>query len=120
MEFYAGATKLGEAVAAPYNFNWSNAAAGTYSVTARATDDTGVSTTSLPVSVIVNQPLTVALIAPANGASFYRSGEHCLDRQCQRQRRQHCQGRKLFFWCHEAGGVDVSTLYVDLDGRGCG
>ena len=43
VEFFNGATKLGEDTTAPYSFTWSGVAAGTYTVTARATDDLGFS-----------------------------------------------------------------------------
>jgi chitinase len=53
VEFYNGSTKLGEAVTAPYSFTWTNVAAGTYSLTATATDDKGANGTSTAVSVTV-------------------------------------------------------------------
>lgn len=56
VEFFAGATKLGEDTSAPFSFTWSNVAAGTYSLTARATDNSGATTTSAPVTVSVNSP----------------------------------------------------------------
>jgi len=53
VEFFNGGTKLGEATAAPYTYTWSNVANGTYSLTARATDNKGAVTTSGAVSVTV-------------------------------------------------------------------
>ena len=47
VEFWADATKLGESTASPYTFNWSGVAAGLYSVTAKAIDSCGASTTSI-------------------------------------------------------------------------
>ena len=41
VEFFAGATLIGTVFSAPYTFNWSNVTANTYSVTAKATDNTG-------------------------------------------------------------------------------
>jgi predicted phage tail protein len=73
VEFYNGATLLGTATASPYSFTWSSVPAGTYSLTAMAYDGAGLNTRSSPVSVTVtaaNQPPTVSLTAPANGASF--------------------------------------------------
>ncbi len=58
VEFFNGATKLGEATAAPYTYNWSNVAAGTYSLTARATDNKGAVTTSATISITVGTPNT--------------------------------------------------------------
>jgi len=54
VEFYNGATLLGTATASPYTYAWSNVAVGTYSITAKATDNGGAATTSTPVSVTVN------------------------------------------------------------------
>jgi predicted phage tail protein len=74
VEFFNGATKLGEDTSAPYAFTWSGVAAGTYTVTARASDDMGFTTTSAPVTITVNAttntPPTAALTAPADGATF--------------------------------------------------
>ncbi|SDG04231.1 glycosyl hydrolase family 18 protein [Chitinophaga filiformis] len=54
VEFYNGATKLGQATSAPYTYSWTNVAAGTYSLTAVATDNGGAVATSSAVSVTVN------------------------------------------------------------------
>ncbi len=73
VEFFNGATKLGEDTTAPYAYAWTGVAQGTYSVTARATDGGGKSTTSAPVSVLVRPPNTapnVSITSPADGAVF--------------------------------------------------
>jgi len=54
VEFYNGSTKLGEDVSAPYSYNWTNITAGSYSVTAIATDNSGNKTTSTAVTIKVN------------------------------------------------------------------
>jgi hypothetical protein len=51
--FYNGATLLGTDNTSPYSFAWTNVAAGTYSLTARATDNGGLTTTSAAISVTV-------------------------------------------------------------------
>lgn len=56
VEFFANDTKLGESSAAPYNFNWTNAPVGSYTLTARATDNVGASATSAPVRIEVRIP----------------------------------------------------------------
>ncbi len=53
VEFYSGTTKLGEDSSSPYTFTWSGVAPGSYSLSARAFDNQGVSTDSAPVSVTV-------------------------------------------------------------------
>jgi PKD repeat protein len=52
--FYAGSSLLGTITSAPYSMTWTNVGAGTYSLTAVATNNGGVSTTSSPVTVVVN------------------------------------------------------------------
>lgn len=59
VDFYAGTTLLGTDTAAPYELTWSNAAAGSYTLTAVATDNGGASTTSSAISV------AIAAAAPA-------------------------------------------------------
>lgn len=54
VEFFQGSTKLGEDTSSPYTFTWTNVAAGSYSLTARATDNLGATTTSSAVSITVN------------------------------------------------------------------
>jgi hypothetical protein len=53
VSFYHGTTLIGTDATAPYQFNWTNVAAGTYSITAVATDNAGGTTTSSPITVIV-------------------------------------------------------------------
>src|SRR5690606_21255941 len=44
--FYNGSTLLGTATTSPYTYNWTGVTAGTYTLTARATDNSGAITTS--------------------------------------------------------------------------
>jgi hypothetical protein len=57
VEFFSGSTKIGEAAngSSPYTLTWSGIPAGTYSVTARASDHLGASTISAPVTFTVTQ-----------------------------------------------------------------
>ncbi len=70
VEFYQGNALIGTATAAPYSITWANAPAGTYAITAKATDDRGAVTTSAPIQIVVDAPPTVSLTSPANGAVF--------------------------------------------------
>jgi gliding motility-associated-like protein len=72
VEFFHGTTKLGEDTSSPYSYNWSNAAAGTYAITAKATDNSGGVTTSAvrTVTIQANALPTVALTSPSNNANF--------------------------------------------------
>jgi chitinase len=53
VEFFNGNTSLGSVTAAPYSYTWSNVAAGTYTITAKATDNGGAVTTSAAVTIVV-------------------------------------------------------------------
>jgi hypothetical protein len=70
VEFFAGATKIGEDLSSPYSFTWQNVSGGTYSITAVATDNNGARRTSAPVIVNVNLAPTVTLTSPTNNAPF--------------------------------------------------
>ncbi len=70
VDFYQGPVPIGSASAAPYGIDWTGVAAGTYRVTAVATDNLGASTTSAAVDVRVNAPPTVSLTSPSNGTTF--------------------------------------------------
>ena len=66
--FYNGANLLGSATVSPYTVTWSNVTLGSYALTACATDDSGLVTTSSVVNVIVDAPPAVSVTSPANGA----------------------------------------------------
>jgi hypothetical protein len=73
VDFYQGTTILSTATSAPYTFNWTNVVAGSYTLTAVATDNLGASTTSAPVSILVNA-LGLTIMSPADGATV--AGDH--------------------------------------------
>ncbi|MBD3343555.1 MAG: DUF5107 domain-containing protein, partial [Chitinivibrionales bacterium] len=72
VEFYHGVTKIGEDATAPYEYAWNSIAAGNYSLTAKAIDNSGGDSISVAVtiSVVENQPPALSLTSPAEGASF--------------------------------------------------
>ena len=74
VDFYADETLLGSDTTSPYAVSWQNVVAGRYAVTAVAVDDEDASTSSasrvITVNAPVNQPPTVALVAPAHLASY--------------------------------------------------
>ncbi|TYZ14561.1 carbohydrate-binding protein [Hymenobacter lutimineralis] len=74
VEFFQGATKLGEDLTAPYSFSWSGVAAGTYSITARATDNAGAVTTSSAVSVTVTSGTGTCSVAAWTASGVYTVG----------------------------------------------
>ena len=74
VEFYAGETLIGTATSSPYTMAWSNAEAGTYSVTAKATDTLGATATSTARSIKINKYPTVSITSPTEG-TVYTAGE---------------------------------------------
>ena len=75
VDLYQGTQMLKSDVTSPYSVSVTISTAGTYQLSAIATDSDGDSTTSAPVSVTVtsastNQPPSVSLTAPAGGSSF--------------------------------------------------
>jgi hypothetical protein len=70
VEFLSNGAVIGTSSTAPYSFVWPNVGPGSYTLSARAYDNRGVSTTSSGVAVIVNALPSVAISAPVNGASF--------------------------------------------------
>ena len=70
VEFFSGATSLGAVAAPPWTLTLRDLPAGTYTFTAKATDDKGASATSSPVSATVtsaNLPPTIQIVSPAAG-----------------------------------------------------
>ena len=69
LQFKDGGTAIGAALtAAPYTYTWIGVAAGTHSVTATATDNLGISTTSSAVPLNVDA-LGATITSPANNSS---------------------------------------------------
>ena len=54
VRFFAGSTLIGTATSAPYSVTWSSVPAGTYSLTAVATDNASAATTSGSVTITVD------------------------------------------------------------------
>ena len=70
VDFYQGATLLGTDTTSPYSFAWTNVAAGSFSLTVKATDNAGAVTTSAAVAITVNAgsgPTTVSFQDGVNG-----------------------------------------------------
>lgn len=71
VEFFNGTAKLGEDTSSPYSWTLSSAAAGSYTITARATDNLGATATSSQVRLTVGNTLPiVSITSPANNATF--------------------------------------------------
>jgi chitinase len=61
VDFYAGTQLMGSATASPFATTWSSVPAGTYTLTAVATDNEGATATSQPISVTVTAAPIVTL-----------------------------------------------------------
>lgn len=73
VDFYANGALIGTKSLSGVNqfpFTWSNVPAGTYSITAVATDNYDAPSTSTPVTLRVNAPPTLTITAPTNGTQF--------------------------------------------------
>jgi endoglucanase len=53
VDFLNGSTVVGSDTTAPYSFTWTNVAAGNYTVSARAVDNTGATTATTPIAISV-------------------------------------------------------------------
>ncbi|MDB5255928.1 MAG: C-terminal target protein [Chitinophagaceae bacterium] len=72
VEFYNGTTLLSTSTGAPYTYNWTNVAVGNYTITAKAYDNLGA-TSSASITIAVkapNQAPLISITSPANNASF--------------------------------------------------
>lgn len=79
VQYFRNGTALSTALTtAPYSYNWTNVAAGTYSIVARVTDAQGITTDSTPYSLVVNQGPTVSITAPATNSVAIAPGSFAL------------------------------------------
>jgi hypothetical protein len=72
VRYLANGNVVGTSATAPYHAAWAPSAAGTYSVIAQATDNSGNITNSAPIAVFVssNRGPVIALTSPATGGVF--------------------------------------------------
>ena len=72
VDFYNGTSLIGSSTVAPYGYNWSDVPPGNYTLTAKATDNSGNLTTSTSVNITVtlqNDGGITAVLAP-NGSVY--------------------------------------------------
>jgi len=60
VEFFNGSVILASITASPYTYSWTNVAAGSYSITAKATDNSGAVTTSSVKTVNITGGVNIA------------------------------------------------------------
>jgi probable HAF family extracellular repeat protein len=68
VEFFQGTNSLGVDSSSPFSLVWSNVATGPYPMTARATDNLGIVSTSAVVNILIDVPPAVAITSPLSGA----------------------------------------------------
>jgi regulation of enolase protein 1 (concanavalin A-like superfamily) len=73
VEFYAGTTRIGSLTAAPFSVSWKSVPAGTYALTAVASDLDGASTTSAAVTIHV---VTATTTTTPTTVTFQKSADH--------------------------------------------
>jgi PKD repeat protein len=88
VQYFIGGVSAGQATSAPWTVNWTNVPAGSYSITAVATDNAGDTTTSAPVAITVAPaanvpPVARIVVTPSlsgnTATSFSLSGETSTD-----------------------------------------
>jgi hypothetical protein len=70
VDFYAGATKVGQASSLPFTTGWPNVPAGSYAIRAVAIDDSALSRTSAPVNITVVAGFTSNLTLIGTGSTW--------------------------------------------------
>jgi hypothetical protein len=132
VDFFSGATLLGTDTTSPFGFSWANVAAGSYSLTARATDDRGGARTSAAIAITVDAgapvssyyeaesgilvaPMTLVAEAGASGGRFVQStttGSGTLRLQVNAP----TAGTYVLWGRVLAPTPDTDSLYVSVDG----
>jgi hypothetical protein len=80
VEFFQGGSNLiGTATSAPYTVSWNSVSTGSYTLTAKVTSALNATTTSSPISVIVDSPPSVSITSPTNGAAFTTPTSFSID-----------------------------------------
>lgn len=105
VEYYQGTTLIGSSTISPYSTSWTPTVAGTYSLTAKATDSAGAVTTSAAVSITVKTLVTQI---------YYLQGDH------QGTPRIATDGANKVVWRNQPLGepFGLSAVEEDPDGDG--
>jgi hypothetical protein len=69
VELYNGQALIASLTAAPFNYLWSNVPAGTYALTAKATDSLGATVSSAPLNITVGTAPSITARAGLDGSS---------------------------------------------------
>ncbi|MBC7485354.1 MAG: T9SS type A sorting domain-containing protein [Cytophagaceae bacterium] len=86
--------------AAPFTFTWTNVAAGTYTITARATDNSGAGTTSSAITITV---VNVVNNTCASIAQYIENAGYAAGSKVKNNGRQYeCKPYPYSGWCNGA------------------
>jgi GH18 family chitinase len=114
VDFYNGSTLLFSDATSPYSYNWTNVAAGSYSITAKATDNAGASTTSSVVKVVVNAVVSNSCTGIAN---YVENGGYVAGSKVQNAGSQYqCKPYPYSGWCNGAAwayGPGTGSYWTD-------
>lgn len=73
VEFFAGTNQVGEATSAPFKVTWTNVTTGNYTLTAKATDNSGFTKLSSPLNITVGVPAPTVLLVVSSAAAMNAS-----------------------------------------------
>lgn len=81
VEFFEGANKIGEDTTGPtpFTFTWTNVPAGSYTLSAKATDNDGATATSDPVHITVSEAQVEEYIEDNDTRVSYANGWHLIN-----------------------------------------
>ncbi len=74
VDFMSGSTLIASVTTSPYQTSWNGVTAGTYQLTAVATDSNGTQATSTPVTVTVTQPTTPTIMTTTASVTVAAGG----------------------------------------------
>ena len=101
VEFFNGTQKLGEDLTDPYTYTWTNAGAGTYSITAKATDNAGATTSSAQATISVSPSVTNNTCTGIG--TYIENGGYIAGSLVQKDNKQYqCKPFPYSGWCNGA------------------
>ncbi|MDB5272596.1 MAG: hypothetical protein JWO58_963 [Chitinophagaceae bacterium] len=115
VDFYYGSTLISSDNSSPYSISWTGVAVGTYSITAKATDNAGAVTTSSAISVVVTNPVTTNSCTGV--AQYTENGGYNAGSKVQANGSQYqCKPWPYSGWCNGAAwayGPGTGTYWTD-------
>jgi hypothetical protein len=116
VEFLCGTTKVGEDTNSPFDFVWPNVPAGSYALTAKATDTNGLSRTSAQATITVNPPGSSAILGNTNeGTTTFASGSYIS--ACRFQASSNQAATLLRAKVRATAGRYQCAIYSDVGGN---